>query len=57
MRTFGNGIQRFSDLPVIVQRLFKRGATGDEFLEIASGGEGCVTVAAHDDAAHTGVGR
>ena len=57
VRACGNGFERRGDLPVVMQCLVERGPPGDEFLEVAAGGEGCIAGSTHDDAAHPGVAR
>ena len=56
MRAVGNGIECLGHFSVVVQRLFQRGAAGDELFQVSTRRKGLVASAAQHDAADARVG-
>ena len=56
VRAVADGLERPADAAVVMHRLVDGVAGGQEFLEIAAGGKGLITLTAHDHAAHRIVG-
>ena len=56
MRAVGNGVERLGHFAMVVQRLFQRGAAGDELFQVSTRRKGLVASAAQHDAADVAVG-